>query len=424
MIPAILRRVILGKRQGFRFTRYQQDKIDFHRVEDGIGLYIHIPFCKSLCPYCPYNKVLYNKEQSMAYKEALIGELKLYQKKIGNKEISSIYIGGGTPTVFTQELGEVLGYIRENYIFRGDVGIEVHPREVSHELMGSLSALGVNLISLGVQTFKEEHLKFLGRSYNEALVDQAVEIIKQYSFDCLDIDIMTNIPGQTLEDIQYDVKKAYAYDIDQLSIYPLIVFPMTPLYKAIREKKLTRFSEIEERKILQIIDEVSNAAGYGRNTVWTYGKMDKKNYTSVTRESFIGLGAGATSLFDQYFYLNTFDVEAYIKSIEQERLPINLVNEMADREKMIFWLFWRCYEGEIDKERFRQLFQVEMEKEFSWLFRLLKWTGMAQLRESRWILTEWGSYVYHLIEKRYSIHYLNHMWESCMAQPWIEELYL
>ncbi len=101
-------------------------------------------------------------------------------------------------------------------------------------------------------------------------------------------------------------------------------------------------------KILGLIDEVSRKNGYKRSSVWTYGKDGGNRYTSVTRESFVGIGAGASSLIDGYFYLNTFSVGEYIKALGKGKLPINMVNRMSKREKMIFRVFWRCYDGVID----------------------------------------------------------------------------
>ena len=235
---------------------------------------------------------------------------------------------------------------------------------------------------------------------------------------------MTNLPGQTMKDIEYDLRKIYAYEIDQLSVYPLILFPMTQLKEAFREKGLKRFNELEEAKILKIIDRISKAYGYERSSIWTYGKDKNIRYTSVTRESFIGMGAGASSHFGGYFYLNTFNVDAYIQALQEKILPINLVNQMTEREKMIFWIFWRCYDGVIDEKKFREQFQKNMQKEFKLLFQGLKAFRMIEKQGEKWILTDFGRYVYHFVEKQYSIHYLNDLWQQSMKQPWIEEVRL
>lgn len=424
MITDIFRRVILGKKDKFIFKGYGKGMVDFREIDENTGIYIHIPFCKSICPYCPYNKVLYEKEKARDYKNSLMKEIKMYKKYLKNKNITSIYIGGGTPTLLVDELNEVISYIKDEFQFNGDIGIEVYPTEVSEELLTKLKSLGVNLLSLGVQTFDDDKLKFLGRRYTVKDIENALEKIDKFNFKCVDIDIMTNLPGQTIEDIEQDLRKVYSYNINQLSIYPLIVFPMTPMDKIIRENKLKRFSELEERKILNLIDKVSKECGYERSSIWTYGKSENNRYTSVTRESFIGIGAGASSLFSNYFYLNTFNVEEYIKALNEDKLPINIVNTMTNREKMIFWIFWRCYDGIIDKNRFYTLFNKDMKKEFRLLFNLLKIFGMSKEEEDKIYLTELGRFAYHYVEKQYSIYYLNNLWESSMKKAWIDEISL
>lgn len=144
----------------------------------------------------------------------------------------------------------------------------------------------------------------------------------------------------------------------------------------------------------------------------------------MTRESFIGFGAGASSHFGRYFYLNTFDVDAYIKTLNEGRKPINIVNLMTNREKMIFWIFWRCYDGVIDEERFKQLFHQDMYQEFKFLFKLFKLLGIAKNQAHKVTLTDFGRYAYHFVEKQYSIHYLNNVWKQSMTESWIKELRL
>ena len=393
MITDIFRRIILGKKDKFMFKGYSKGMVDFREIDENTGVYIHIPFCKSICPYCPYNKVLYQKEKAKDYKKSLMKEIRMHKKYLKNKNITSIYMGGGTPTLLVDELNEVINYIKDEFEFNGDIGIEVYPTEVSEELLTKLKSLGVNLLSLGVQTFDDDKLKFLGRRY-------------------------------TVKDIENALRKVYSYNIHQLSVYPLIVFPMTDMYKIIREKKLKRFSELGERKILNIIDKVSKECGYERSSIWTYGKSENNRYTSVTRESFIGIGAGASSVFSNYFYLNTFNVEEYIKALNEDKLPINIVNTMTNREKMIFWIFWRCYDGIIDKNRFYKLFNKDMKTEFRLLFNLLKIFGMSKEEEDKIYLTELGRFAYHYVEKQYSIYYLNHLWENSIKKAWIDEISL
>lgn len=424
MLTDFLRRTILGKKGKFIFKGYNEGLIDFSHIEDPAGLYIHIPFCKTICPYCPYNKVVYETGKAKQYKEALIKELALYNEHLQGRQITSIYIGGGTPALLIEELEEVTRFIKDSFNFNGEIGIELYPADVDEKLLNRLKKAGIELVSIGVQTFNNGLLRFLGRRYGEEEVDKALFLLTNYGFKCIDVDIMTNLPGQTIEQIKYDIKRSYDYEIDQLSVYPLIVFPMTHMGKVIKQNGLSRFNGLQEFKILSMIDEISEEYGYKRSSVWTYGKDTGNRYTSVTRENFIGFGAGASSLYGNYFYLNTFNVDEYINAVNQGKKPINVVSLLTEKEKMIFWIFWRCYDGVIDQERFEALFNKDMKKEFRLLFTALKLFGMTKDCENKVVLTNLGRYAYHFVEKQYSIHYLNHLWQKSLELPWLEEVRL
>ncbi|HHX77089.1 MAG TPA: coproporphyrinogen III oxidase family protein, partial [Firmicutes bacterium] len=158
--------------------------------------------------------------------------------------------------------------------------------------------------------------------------------------------------------------------------------------------------------------------GYQKTSIWTYARPEAKKYTSVTRESFIGVGAGAASQFGNYFYVNTFNVDAYIERVNRGRLPINLVNEMTEKERMVFWLFWRCYEASIDTVEFQQLFKTQLKEEFPLLFKAMRLFSLVKEEGKTLKLTSRGAYLYHLIEKHYSKTYLNDMWAAGMSRPW------
>jgi oxygen-independent coproporphyrinogen-3 oxidase len=322
------------------------------------------------------------------------------------------------------ELQQVLAWIRANLMFHGDVGIEVYPQDIDKNTIAQLKGMGVNLVSVGVQTFNDWHLRFLGRGYSGNDARRSLELIKQANFDCVDIDIMFNLPGQTWEDIEHDLRSCYSYAIEQLSIYPLILFPLTALPQRVKKEKLHTFNSFQEYGLLRKIEVLSAQMGYSKTSIWTYGKYDSKRYTSITRESFVGIGASASSLFGKYFYLNTFNVEAYITRLATGRLPINLVNAMTPREKMIFWLFWRCYDTVIDTRRFKELFGVDFCQEFTFLAWFMQKAGLAKKIGHRFELTRLGSYLYHLVEKQYSLTYLNKMWSACMKNPWLEKFAL
>lgn len=424
MITDVLRMLIAHKRDKYSFEPFMTSEVDFSALPEELGLYIHIPFCRSICPYCPYNKTIYNKATAARYYGALLKEYQLYRPFLKGKQISSIYFGGGTPSLMFGEITPLLEAIRSQLNFRGDVGIEIHPREATGNNLAAVKKSGVNLVSVGVQSFHSGSLDFLERGYVPQESHRAVINALSAGFDTVDVDLIYNIPGQTKEDIEKDFQTCLSYGVNQISMYPLIVFRCTPLQKKIKSSGVRRLSELDEYKIQKRIAIIAADHGYERTSIWTYGKKGAKRYTSVTRETFLGLGASATSLYDKYFYLNTFDVEEYIKAMDLGRMPISLVNTMSPREKQVFWLFWRCYDTVIPRQRFSSLFGSSLDQKFPLLIAGLKMLGLARDDGEMLKLTGLGSFCYHFVEKQYSVNYLNSLWDASTRSPWPERLEL
>ena len=424
MLPELLKLIVAHKWEKYVFRPYREGDVSFALIPEELGLYIHVPFCQKLCQFCPYNKTLYRFEQADWYCKALFQEFGLYKPFLQGKKIGSIYFGGGTPTLMVNQLAELLDKLRKDMDFSGDVGIEVHPREGTEEKFQEIRKAGINLVSIGVQSFSSEALDFLEREYGVEECHQAVKRTMQAGFTTVDVDLMYNIPGQTITDMERDLHICLSYGVDQVSMYPLIVFPLTPLQASIKASGRHRFGEFQEYGIQKKLDRVAQEYGYQRTSIWTYGKKGVKLYTSVTRERFLGLGASATSLYSKYFYLNTFDVEEYIKALENGKSPISLVNHMSDREQQVFWLFWRCYDTSISRQRFGELFGKSLDKEFRLMVSGLKILGLASEQGDNLKLTQLGSFCYHFVEKQYSLRYLNNLWDASMQEPWPKRLAL
>src|SRR4030042_540450 len=155
-ITRIIRRILAGRQQKFIFTRREDIAIP---ALGSIGMYIHIPFCKSVCPYCPYNRIKYDESLVQPYVEALLSEIEQYSLRLGKIEISSIYIGGGTPTTLAHQLGTVIQNIRDKFEVTGDICIETNPGGLDWNILCTLKESGVTLISIGVQSFHRDCLK-------------------------------------------------------------------------------------------------------------------------------------------------------------------------------------------------------------------------------------------------------------------------
>ena len=164
-------------------------------------------------------------------------------------------------------------------------------------------------------------------------------------------------------------------------------------------------------------------AGYERSSIWSFNRPGAARYTTVTRDSFLGIGAGASSRLGDRFQVNTFSIPDYVEATRSGR-PAALSTTMSEGDRMAYWLFWRCYDTSIDLERFRELFGRDLPGRLQLAFQLLCSTGMAR-REGRVLrLTDAGAYLFHLVEKNYTHSYLEKLWAACRREPWPQEVAL
>ncbi|MBN2015347.1 radical SAM protein [Candidatus Dojkabacteria bacterium] len=223
-LTRLIREFLIGHKQPLAFSKADKDNITLPLIKK-IGIYIHIPFCKSMCPYCPYNRIRYKKELVKPYLDAILKEVDLYSEKMGRIKISSIYIGGGTPTNLIDELGIIIKRIKSRFNVTGDICIETSVSDITSSIVRKLQSYGVTLISLGVQSFKEESLKFLKRNYHVKDIPKTIGIIKSGNFKSLNIDLMFALPSQKLSDVISDLEEAVELSVDQITTYPLFTFP-------------------------------------------------------------------------------------------------------------------------------------------------------------------------------------------------------
>jgi coproporphyrinogen III oxidase-like Fe-S oxidoreductase len=416
----LARVVLLGKPSKFFLTR---DKVTFPTDLENLGLYLHVPFCWQICPFCPYNKTLYTKELAAKYETALVRELSLYQRILGKTSFNSLYIGGGTPTTMTDSLSRVVGHVRGIFDLGDEIGVELHPNDVSFEKLQMLKKIGVNLVSLGIQSFNNQFLKILGRNYYSKTAGEALNLVLESGFKSVDVDILFSLPNQTVEEVRSDVLKVFNLGVDQVSCYPLIIFPFTKMPKLLKKSGLRIPNLFQEKRMLDTIVNLAEEFGYQRTSIWSFTKRNSPRYTSVTREKFIGIGASSASHIPGYFYINTFSPEEYIEATK-ERLPIALVAKLERQEEIGWWLFWRFYDTLISKRRFNELFGADIYQTFGILFQILNLLKLTEEQGNYIKLTRTGAFLFHLVEQQYSLSYLNKTWGTLSKNPWPEKLEL
>ncbi len=417
---SLTRFVLLGKTSDFLFTR---SDVSFPSKFPKTGLYLHIPFCRQICPFCPYNKTLFSKKLALSYKSALIKEINLYKKILSDTFLHSLYIGGGTLTTMVDSLMDIIDYLKKNLNLGDEIGIEIHPNDVNSRTLEKLKGGGVNMISLGVQSFNDKYLRILGRNYDGETAEKSLKQVLASNFEAVDVDILFSLPSQNVSDVVADISKAFSLGVDQVSCYPLIVFSCTQMPRILGQKNMRVPNLFQEKKMLDKIINLAEKFRYERTSIWTFTKKGSPRYTSVTREFFVGLGAGAASYIPGYFYINTFSIAEYIKATKK-KLPIALVAKLTEKEQMGWWLFWRFYNTCFSKDRFRELFHLDIHQAFGFIFRVLVLLRIVQEDQNMIRLTKLGAFLFHLVEQQYSLSYLNKTWSSLSKEPWPEKLEL
>jgi len=263
LLTSLMRICLTRSFKTFHFKHEYSNELSFENL-DTLGLYVHIPFCRSICSFCPYCKVLYCPETAANYKIALLKEIALVGEQLQSKKtITSLYFGGGTPVLMLDHLKNIIDKLNQYFIIRDAIGVELHPDDITEQNLQKLKQIGVTMVSIGFQSFHEGCLQKLGRSGN-SFIDK-LQLVKKMNFDVVDVDLIFAIPSQTDEIIANDIKTAFDNGATQISTYPFIDFTFA-------SNEYKPMSERTKKKMLKALSEYCESIGVDRTSVWTFAK--------------------------------------------------------------------------------------------------------------------------------------------------------
>ncbi len=385
----------------FKFTSEYDSFLPFEDAEN-LGLYVHIPFCKSICNFCPYCKTLYSEEVCNGYIDSLLEEIRMVGSQYNEKKrVTSLYFGGGTPALASDRIGEIVETLGEYFEITEGVGLELHPDNVKPEVLRKLKSAGVTKISIGIQSFQPKFQSILGRKAVDA--DSLKNALSEVPFETVSMDFIFALPNQTFEDLKKDIDTAFSIGANHIAVYPFIDFTFTKSpVKAMKKK--------EKRRLLDDITLYCFEKGYHRDSIWTFSREKGAKYSSMTRENFLGFGASATTLLKEQFKINTFDVEEYRKRIEMKELPTSLTIRFTLRQRMIYWLFWTAYTTKVRAEDFERFFGTPLKKMYGKELGLAKKLGFVTYKDGTYEMTLKGAFYYHYYENYYTLSYIDKMW--------------
>ena len=381
------------------------------------SLYLHIPFCRHHCPYCPYTKVHFKPTLVDQFIEAALAEIDWWAENVCPTEITSIYIGGGTPTLALEGVAHLLERIRERFRVTGEVCIETNPADVSDQIVSELRETGVTLVSLGVQSFNPRHLATLGRPYAPEVAERALERLTGDGFASVNVDFMFALPGQTEADVRADLARAEDLGTDQITAYPLFTFPFTSVGRIQRLESLRMPKLRARRSQYRTISHWCTAHDFNRVSVWGFKRGAAPRYSSVTRDGYLGIGPGAGSYLRNAFVFNTFDLTSWAKAATEGRPAVALHLPFTERMAGWWWLYWRLYETRVPLDDLDRAMGRGAPQARRWLNRLER-AGLAHTQDRSLELTEPGAFWVHLAQNYFALQYVDDLWTTARRKPW------
>ena len=399
----------------FKFKNEYDTALEYKDLKK-LGLYIHIPFCENLCSFCPYCKVKYDKKLCDKYIDYLIREIEMVGKQSGiKKEVTSLYFGGGTPSLAINRLEDIIDTVNRYFTITEGIGLELHPRNITVDTLKKLKAIGISKISIGIQSFQSKFLKVLGRE--EIDYSNMFNAINTVSFDTVSMDFIFALPKQNFEDLKEDIEIAFNNGANHIAIYPFIDFTFTASTIKAMEKK-------EKRKLLDDITLYCEEKGYHRESIWTFSNAENANYSSMTRDNFIGFGCSATTLLKEQFKINTFSVKEYIGRIEKKDMATSLTIRFTKRQRMIYYLFWTAYSTKISKKDFKEFFGESLDRKYGLELKIAKILGFIKEKDGIYNMTLKGAFYYHYYENFYTLSYIDKMWGVMREEAFPSEIKL
>ena len=388
-----------------------------------LGIYLHIPFCTRICPYCPYNKEVYSEEACRNYVQAVIKEIDIYAPLLKYKPVTSFYIGGGTPTTMLGKgIESIINHIYKHFNMNCHVHMESHPNHLTSENLEIIKAMGVRYLSIGVEALQDHHLRAIERPYTVMEVKKAVERAVSSNFDCVNIDYIFDLPGQTEYEIEQAGHDMVKLGVHQVAAYPLFRFPYTRLGKEFNKNRNLISTMFRRRRFLKILEEIFYDSGFYRSSVWAFTKKGVDKYCSVTVPLYLGFGASGSFYLRDAFYVNTFNVSEYIKAINEGKIPIALSIDLTEEMQMAGWLYWRLYETRFRKSDFQKRFNRSFDEIYGKQMKLITRMGYLKNDKDQISLSDRGAYWIHAFEDFFSIDYITKLWGTSKNNPWPDKV--
>ena len=373
-------------------------------MKKDLGLYIHIPFCVKKCEYCDFLSWNAEEEERQQYVAALLSEIESYREFAKGYRVSTIFIGGGTPSVLLpKQMEDILQKIYEIFELerRAEITIEVNPGTVDEEKLQCYKENGVNRLSMGLQSVKDEKLRLLVRIHTYKEFVESYELARKAGVDNISIDLISSVPGQTLQEWKEELETAAAQNPEHISVYQLIIEEGTPFYEKYAEHPELLPDEETSREIYLWTGKFLKEAGYEQYEISNYakpGKESRHNLKYWERGDYLGLGLGAASMVRNIRMSNTKDMRTYLERCDKPktmREDVQFLEEPRQMEEFMF-LGLRKTRG-VSKKEFKRIFGREMDMVYEKALHKCLENGMLLAHKDRIFLSEEGTLLSNMV---------------------------
>jgi len=365
-------------------------------MKNSIELYLHIPFCARKCAYCDFLSFPHGEEIQKRYVDRLIEEIKTASAGFRDTTVMSVFVGGGTPSILkSEEIVRIFDALRNTFNIEetAEISMEANPGTVTKEKLLDYRRAGINRLSFGLQSADNQELKALGRihTYEEFL--ESYRLARDCGFENINVDLMSALPGQTVDSWLETLKKVAALKPEHISAYSLIIEEGTPFYEMYGDGRGEDLlpDEDSEREMYHRTKTVLKDLGYERYEISNYAKPGfecRHNVGYWTNVPYLGLGLGASSYIEGCRFQNTADLDEYLNGdlgVRQEELVLS----EQDMQEEYFFVGLRMVRG-VSLKQFEERFGIPADQVYPGLLERLCREGVAECCGDMFRLTEYG----------------------------------
>ena len=361
------------------------------------GIYLHIPFCKKACHYCDFHfSTLHENMGEMV--EAICHEITLRKNYLSDEKIESIYFGGGTPSLLNEiQLVKLIRILHETFdvVADAEITLEANPDDLTKENLLIFKTSGINRLSIGIQSFREQDLIVMNRAHNVEQALMCVKDAKEAGFENISIDLIYGLPDMSGDDWRKNLEIAFSLDVDHLSCYSLTVEPKTALAKMIQQHKVSDIDDAQSALHFEMLmDEtaIHNFEHYEISNFARHKKYSKHNTSYWQRKKYLGVGPSAHSFDGDTRQWNVYNNSIYLRTLKNSEIPFER-EELTGKDKLNEYLLtslrtmWGMNLNFV-KNNFGNDAAFELEKKLS----LLIDEQLVEVKDNNFILTRKGKY--------------------------------